>query len=172
MLDNVIYSNRLLIKDIEKKDLPFIKHMYQDMDFYLYAIGHNTNLCEKYVKQFEKDDERQNFFCVAKLISDHRPVGCIEGTIHYGRKKVLWISSVMIHKEFCRKRYGTELVTEIMNFFKSQCEIECVCVSIAEKNDIGVRFWSKLGFSPIKTISRYDAQQIMFGNILIYCKNA
>ena len=172
MLDRRIYSNRLLIKDIEKEDFPFINDMYKDMDFYFYAIGHNTNLCEKYFKQLIKGDNRLNFFCIAKLLSDSRSVGCIEGSVHLGSKKILWINSIMIHKEFCRHKYGTELVMATIDYFKSQYQIEYVCVSVAEKNDAGKKFWAKLGFSTIKTISRYDTQQIMYGNIHVYCKSA
>lgn len=172
MLNQILYSNRLLIKDIEKEDFPFINNMYKDMDFYFYAIGHNTNFSEKYFRQLTQDDKRLNFFCAARRLSDNRFVGCIEGSVHWERKRTLWIASIMIYKEFCRNGYGTELVTAIINYLKLQYHIEYVCASVAEKNDIGKNFWSQLGFSPIKTISRYDDQQIMFGNIHLYCKNA
>lgn len=172
MLKIDIHSDRLSIKDIQKSDVSFINSMYQDFDFYFYAIGSHTNLCEKYFEQFTEQDNVHSFFCTAKLIEDSYSIGCIRGNIYSDKRKILWITSIMIHKEFCRKGFGTELVMNIINFFKLKHEIEYVCVSVAGRNEMGAKFWEKIGFSVIKTIARYDTKKFMFGDIKVYCKTA
>lgn len=172
MLKDVIYSKRLLIRDIKENDFSFVNNMYKDLNFYFYAVGSSTNLSKKYYNYFTNKDDKYTFFCIANLLENNNLVGCVECNIYCGKMKILWITSIMIDKEFCRKGYGTELVLKLIDYFKLEHKIDYVCASVAGKNKIGKMFWSNLDFKIINTISRYDTQQLMFGDILIYCKVA
>lgn len=173
MIKEIIYSRRMTISNMNKKDLDFIHDMYQDVNYYFYATGSHTCLDKEEFEEFiEQDDNINSFFCISKLFDTNDYVGCIKGNVYYNKTKILWIASIMVDRKFLRQGYGTELVNEMIRFFKLKHNVKHVYISIAQKNEIGIKFWRNLGFSLCKIVRRYGPKKLMFGDVYIYCKSA
>lgn len=77
--------------------------------------------------------------------------GIISGTI-LGR--TLWIRQLAVHPG-CRKRgLGTRSAELVLKYARERYQAEVAYLSVVEDNAAGLGFWSKLGFTRIKRISK------------------
>ncbi|NLK21475.1 MAG: GNAT family N-acetyltransferase, partial [Epulopiscium sp.] len=152
----------------------FIKNIYDDFRFYLYAIGSPKRLTKNRFDKIIKSSNQGNncFFYVAKTHGDNLRIGCIKGNLYDYKKSVLWINAIMINRKYCRRGYGLELVEEIINFYTKEHNIQWIYVSVAQNNKIGMQFWEKLGFTTNKIVYTKDSRANTYGNIIVYRKSA
>lgn len=174
MIKSEIYSERMRIRIIKKKDFSFISGFYIDYYYYKYAIGIYKTLSEEDFDSFIMHMENNNnyFYCISKLIDDNSYIGFIKGYIYNCNKKILWITSIMVDQKYLRQGYAGELVKSITAYYKLKLNIECIYISVSAKNKIGNEFWKKQGFVIFKTInqSSYIKKEDYLGNIIIYRK--
>ena len=155
MIKEVIYSKRMLIRDLENNDFNFINSFYNDYSFYKYAIGPSMEMTKEKFNSIIKNNTSHinNFYCVSKLIDKDIYIGTIKGCVYNCNNKILWIHSIMISKDYLKKGYAKELFESIVNYFKLKLNIEWIYISVSEKNDTGAIFWQRQGFAEFKTIN-------------------
>lgn len=150
-MQNFIYTSRLMIYSVQDRDIDPILRMYEDIGFYGDATGKEVPISrnELFIKCEEIKSHPEAFFYAARNKYTHEFVGCAKGIVQKEYQD-LWISLLMIDKKFLRQKYGTEIVTEILGYFKKRLQIRHTYISVRENNQAAKFFWTTLGFEPCK----------------------
>lgn len=77
--------------------------------------------------------------------------GIISGTI---LGKTLWIRQLAVHPSFRRRGLGTRSAGLVLQYAGEMYRAELAYLSVVEDNAAGLGFWSKLGFTRTRRISK------------------
>lgn len=156
MLSVNIDYEQLIIKDIKRRDLPYIIRWYNGKDEYKYATGLNApiflpQLTEKYLALTYAGSE---FYVGIYLKCTGEMIGLIKGCVRKDSQTVLWIYSIIIDKQYRRQRYATMSLDAIITYLKQHASICKVYISVVENNMSGIKFWDANGFIVAKKMSK------------------
>lgn len=161
MLTINLCNENLFFKNINKDDLLEVLKLYNQNDKNMYATGRDTpmsyeDISQKYLEVLVNSHE---FFAGIFIIhpdnSSQKMVGVIKGRIDYDNNEEAWISSLLIDSSHQKNGIGTKVVGSILKMLKDTYDIKAVLVGTLSGNYIGREFWSKIGFSYIRTIEQY-----------------
>lgn len=173
MLTINIHVGDLFFKDITKNDLSQVLKLYNQNEINMYATGIDRtmsleDITQKYLEVLVNSHEffvgifrDKNAGLAAKAaeeeykLSNYEFIGVIKGRIDYSKSDEAWISSILIDSSLQRKGIGTYAVVSIIKLLNDTYGIRKVLIGTLSGNSIGKRFWSKLGFSYLRTIDQY-----------------
>jgi RimJ/RimL family protein N-acetyltransferase len=161
MLTINISSGDLLFRNVHKEDLPEVLRLYNQDQINMYATGIDRpmsyeDINEKYLEVLVNSHE---FFIGIFMCNEdstaNKLIGVMKGRIDYDNNEEAWISSILIDNSFQKIGVGTKSVTTILDMLKNTYDIKAVMIGIFSGNIVGLEFWSKNGFSYIRTIEQY-----------------
>ncbi len=162
MLKLDIKNEYIRIKSIEPEKLPEVLGMYNKTEEFKYATGYDKPvtlkfLCHKYQEAAICKDE---LFAGIYGGRNGLLIGVIKGRIRRFKEPAFWINSVIIDTPFQKKGLGREVITFLLSYLKLNHNIKKVYAAVVQDNTAGMNFWIRMGFVPVRIMSK----QITLGN--------
>lgn len=161
MLTINLNNENLFFKDINKDDLQEVLKLYNQNEINIYATGIDRpmsyeDICQKYLEVLVNSHEFfAGIFICNEDCTKNQMIGVIKGRIDYDNNEEAWISSLLIDSSYQKNGIGTKSVSAILKMLKDTYDIKTVMIGTLSGNHIGREFWSKIGFSYIRTIQQY-----------------
>jgi ribosomal protein S18 acetylase RimI-like enzyme len=138
------------IGPVDRNRLDAIVELYNGSDGYKYATGIIFPVAPDDIKlkltriESSKNEFFNGIFLNSPDSASPQLIGVVSGILH---KNSLWIKLIAILPQFRRKGIGSLVAGLMYDHCKIAYSIKNVLLSVVEKNETGVRFWSKQGFS-------------------------
>lgn len=147
-----IHIGNLYLKDITCNELHHLTEWYNNIADFKYATGVNLGVSFEYImdsfeKAFENDDE---FFTGIYLKDGCKLIGLLKGTLKKGKRKIVWISQILIDKAYQRKGYGSRVMEGVLGYFSRTVGVREAFAAVAEENTAGIRFWERMAFKEFR----------------------
>ena len=162
MLTINLQTEDLVFRDISKENLKDVLELFNQNENNMYATGIDRKMSiidmnEKYLEVLVNSHE---FFVGIFLNSDEyvdssQLVGVLKGRVDYENCDEAWISSMLIDAKFQHKGIGKNATNEFIRFLNRSYDIKRIFIGILSGNEIGKKFWQRMGFSYIRTIEQY-----------------
>lgn len=148
-----IETERLLISDSVEKDVEGLKEIYFSCSYMEQWTGqkHTQDYIEKILLEGDLPPGGNKEFYRVKSIYDKTKfevIGLLEYYCGYPRADVLWIGSLLIHSNYQRKGYGSEIIEAITTAAEG-AGFNRIGIGVHLKNWPAVRFWTKEGYDKI-----------------------
>ncbi len=172
MLSVHIDFKQLIIKDIKKRDLPYMIKWYNDKKEYQYATGLNTpiflqQLTQRYMALIHTESA---FYVGIYLKGTGEMIGLFKGSVRKEKVVALWIDSIIIDKQYRRQGYATLSLQAMITHFKEYAYISKVYISVVEHNLAGIKFWHANDFEVAQKMSKQLMLDQKKYDILVMCK--
>lgn len=130
----------------EEKDMKTLERWYCMPDCFGYATGFK-NFSET-IRKLKEPDVAPTFNFMIYNGETKEPIGFIYGYIkNIDKNAVLWISTLLIEPAFQNRGFGSRAINKLLNLVKSEYgDLICI-VAVSYKNEQGLSFWEKAGFS-------------------------
>ena len=138
----VIHSSRLIFTIPSPQEVVDIYAL--NTAFYQYAFS-PSNTYEQLVHEMTKST-RYEFIA---FDSSGNRIGYINGYCPVANCHV-WIQTLVVHEEYSRKGYGSEILFSFLEHLNRNFELKKVYLTCHQLNVIGNSFWKKLGFQVIE----------------------
>lgn len=151
-----IYTDSLLLRQINEKDSDFIVNMRSDYEVYRYfKFPHKISLKEHnnwYYNNYLNDSDRLDCVCIKK--DTNEKIG-VFGLI----RKNNWIEiNYIIKNEFRHKGYAKKIIKVLLEHLAYKNDVEGVIAEIHKDNSASIKLVESLGFQ----------KQEITGNFIIY----
>jgi GNAT superfamily N-acetyltransferase len=87
------------------------------------------------------------------------PVAAIEYLMENKNDQCTWLGLLQVKKEFQGKGYGTRILQQIEELFKSK-QVEKYRIGVIAENEPGLRFWQKQGFQKVRSVMNEDQKEV------------
>jgi len=158
-MQNVLNTHRLIIRNAqlsELTDLMRVGHSWEDKH-----ITEGDAFTEDYfIKSITEGDlppipnaTSDNYRSWSIIKKDTMElIGFMETYMGYPNDDTLWIGMFLIDSEHQRHNYGQEVIENLNTMFENQ-NIEKIGVGVSLKNWKGLRFWHKMGFNSLFSVT-------------------
>ncbi|MGI6122782.1 MAG: GNAT family N-acetyltransferase [Acetivibrionales bacterium] len=139
-------GQNIVFKELEKKDMEILERWYGMSDCFGYATGFkNFSDIRKKLKQ-PIIPSSLSFMIYNGLIE--KPIGFIYGYIkNLDMTVVLWINIFIIDPAFQNRGFGTNAINKLLDMVHEEYGAITCIVSVSQRNEKGLSFWRKVGFS-------------------------
>jgi GNAT superfamily N-acetyltransferase len=87
------------------------------------------------------------------------PVAAIEYLMENPKDHCTWLGLLQVKKEFQGKGYGSRILQQIEDLFRSK-QVEKYRIGVIAENEPGLRFWQKQGFQKVRSVINDDQKEI------------
>ncbi len=144
---------KIKIRKIKKDDIDAIcslKEKLQDYHRKLDKYYQKGSKIRQKFKNYLKREWRKRNFKVFVAEIEGKIIGYIIGKIVKGKSltslsKFGVISDIFVEESFRDQKLGEKLVQKLISWFKTR-KISHLELSVHTKNELGIKFWKKLGF--------------------------
>ena len=143
MIDINIIKNEYEIKSVNKENLNILKDWMLDNSVSEY-LGLNLDediLKDRFLEYYITQNE-----CFFMIYKNEKIVSIFKGRVEEDKIKKLIIWFFIVDKNIRNLGTGSELVKQIIEYFKIQHGIEKVEVGVVQNNMEGISFWDSIGF--------------------------
>ncbi len=157
-----IQHRNVILGDISTKTehLLSVQEWYNDVNGYGLATGnHRIMSINNIMDDLMRIEASKNEF-ICGIFSNHTPliIGIVKVALYYEieNQQIAWIKSLLVDKRYRRKGFATCSVKALEIFCRQSLNIKQVCVSVANENTAGKRFWLKNNYNE-RNIIKTDA---------------
>ena len=147
MLNINIDDGVVLIKNINKDSIKNIYSIYKNTGDFKYATGiFNSIDYDQFSHQISQFILRPNtFFLDICLAPSGELIGLVKGSL-IEKYKILWINALGINTPHQSIGYGKKVIGLLEDYFKQECNVENIYLSVSKTNNSGINFWSICGY--------------------------
>lgn len=136
----------IVFREPVENDMEILSKWYGMHDCFGYATG-----CKDFSEIIQKLRVPVEPYTLSFMVYNKKtkvPIGFIYGYIKGDKKNaVLWISIFIIDPDYQNRGFGTQTLNKLLKFVQSEYGTFTCIVAVAHKNDRGLSFWAKAGFS-------------------------
>ena len=142
----VLYSERLVLREIEEKDTDFIVNIRSDPQIYQYFLNPHQITKEEHLiwfhQQYAYDANRINWLALTKDMEQTGLFGVQRENVESNKAEISYI----LHPNHYGKGYAKEAVERIIEYCRHEWHSEWILAEIHENNHSSIQFVEKMGF--------------------------